>query len=231
VKEPILGSAMSPKGLFLAPTPLKRRLKHGWPTGSHRRASNPVYQLLFPRPRRRRFLYKTSWCSNFSIIDIKHSATYKALPAYIKPTWLRAVSALPSAWLNAPVTEEVFEGKNDYMRRLQGWALSNRVGRERKPAPVKRPPDGPSVPQTGQASPAQTGAALRDGGCRALVYIFDPSPQLRVHISKTLTATSFTRILCCFCHLNAWQTCCALGLAFLASPLSKRSQNQSPELG
>jgi hypothetical protein len=137
----------------LAPTPLKRRLKHGWPTGSHRRASNPVYQLLFPRPRRRRFLYKTSWCSNFSIIDIKHSATYKALPAYIKPTWLRAVSALPSAWLNAPVTEEVFEGKNDYMRRLQGWALSNRVGRERKPAPVKRPPDGPSVPQTGQASP------------------------------------------------------------------------------
>jgi hypothetical protein len=31
------------------------------------------------------------------------------------------------------------------MRRLQGWALSNRVGRERKPAPVKRPPDGPSV--------------------------------------------------------------------------------------
>jgi hypothetical protein len=28
----------------------------------------------------------------------------------------------------------------------------------------------------GQASPAQTGVALRDSGCRALVYIFEPSP-------------------------------------------------------
>jgi hypothetical protein len=48
-----------------------------------------------------------------------------------------------------------------------------------------------SVPETGQASPAQTCAALPDGGCRALVYIFDPSPRLRVHMSETLTATYF----------------------------------------
>ena len=43
----------------------------------------------------------------------------------------------------------------------------------------------------GQASPAQTCAALRDGGCRVLVYIFDPSPQLRVLMLETLTATYF----------------------------------------
>jgi hypothetical protein len=42
-----------------------------------------------------------------------------------------------------------------------------------------------------QASPAQTCAALRVGGRRALVYIFDSSPQLQVHMSKTLTATYF----------------------------------------
>jgi hypothetical protein len=48
-----------------------------------------------------------------------------------------------------------------------------------------------SVPETGQASPAQTCAALPHGGCRALVYIFDPSPRLRVHMSETLTATYF----------------------------------------
>jgi hypothetical protein len=58
-------------------------------------------------------------------------------------------------------------------------------------APVKRHRDGSSVTETGQASPAQTCAALRDGRCRALVYIFDPSPQLRVYMSKTLTATYF----------------------------------------
>ena len=45
---------------------------------------------------------------------------------------------------------------------------------------VKRPRDGPRL-----------AAALRDGGYRTLVYIFDPSPQLRVHMSKTLTATYF----------------------------------------
>jgi hypothetical protein len=56
-------------------------------------------------------------------MDIEHSATYEALPAHVKPTWLRAVGALPPAWLNAPVTGEVFEGKDDCMRRLQGWAL------------------------------------------------------------------------------------------------------------
>ena len=56
-------------------------------------------------------------------MDIEHSAAYEALPAHVKPTWLRAVGALPPAWLNAPATGEVFEGKDDCMRRLQGWAL------------------------------------------------------------------------------------------------------------
>ena len=56
-------------------------------------------------------------------MDIEHSATYKALPAHVKPAWLRAVGALPPAWLNAPATGEIFERKNDYMRRLQGQAL------------------------------------------------------------------------------------------------------------
>jgi hypothetical protein len=56
-------------------------------------------------------------------MDIEHSATYEALPAHVKPAWLRAVGALPPAWLNAPATGEVFEGKDECMRRLQGWAL------------------------------------------------------------------------------------------------------------
>ena len=56
-------------------------------------------------------------------MDIEHSATYKALPTHVKPAWLRAVGALPPAWLNAPATGEVFKGKDDCMRRLQGWAL------------------------------------------------------------------------------------------------------------
>jgi hypothetical protein len=59
-------------------------------------------------------------------------------------------------------------------------------GREPKPAPVKRPRAGQSV-----ACPAQTCAASRTGRCRALVYIFNLSPQLRVLMSKTLTATYF----------------------------------------
>ena len=56
-------------------------------------------------------------------MDIEQSATYEALPAHVKPAWLRAVGALPPAWLNAPATGEIFEGKNDCIRRLQGWAL------------------------------------------------------------------------------------------------------------
>jgi hypothetical protein len=65
---------------------------------------------------------------------------------------------------------------------LEFLALLRRVGGEPKPALVRRLRDGPSVA-------AQTCAALRDGRCNALVYIFDPFPQLRVHMSKTLTAT------------------------------------------
>jgi hypothetical protein len=43
---------------------------------------------------------------------------YKALPVHLKNMWLRAVSALPPAWLNAPATEEIFKGKDDCIRRL-----------------------------------------------------------------------------------------------------------------
>src|SRR5256885_13038383 len=39
---------------------------------------------------------------NFFTMDIEQSATYEAFPAHVKPAWLRAVGALPPAWLNAP---------------------------------------------------------------------------------------------------------------------------------
>jgi hypothetical protein len=45
------------------------------------------------------------------------------LPEHTKPTWLRAIRALPPAWLTALTTDEVFEGKEDCLQRLQGWGL------------------------------------------------------------------------------------------------------------
>ena len=69
-------------------------------------------------------------------MDIEQSPTYVALPEHVKPAWLRAIRALPPAWLIAPATDEVFMGKEDCHRRLQGWGLfegfvvvQGRVGR------------------------------------------------------------------------------------------------------
>ena len=88
-----------------------------------------------------------------------------------------------------------------------------------------------SVPETGKASPAQTCAALRDGGCRALVYIFDPSPQLRGSHVEDLNCDLLLRE---FCAALLFERLADVlrppGLAFLASPPSNGSQNQSHEL-
>ena len=51
-------------------------------------------------------------------MDIEQSPTYIALPEHAN--WLRAIRALPPAWLVAPATSEVFEGKEDCHQRLQG---------------------------------------------------------------------------------------------------------------
>jgi hypothetical protein len=51
-------------------------------------------------------------------MDIEQSSTYITLPEHAKPAWLRAIRALPSAWLVAPATDEVFEGKEDCYQRL-----------------------------------------------------------------------------------------------------------------
>ena len=61
-------------------------------------------------------------------MDIEKSPTYITLPKHAKPAWLRAIRALPSAWLLAPAAGEVFEGKEDYYQRLQGWGLFEDFG-------------------------------------------------------------------------------------------------------
>ena len=61
-------------------------------------------------------------------MNIEQSPTYVALPEYAKPAWLRALRALPPAWLLAPATGEVFEGKEDCYQRLQSWGLFKGFG-------------------------------------------------------------------------------------------------------
>ena len=61
-------------------------------------------------------------------MDIEKSPTYIALPEHVKPAWLCVIRALPPAWLLAPVTGEVFEGKEDCYQRLQGWGLFEGFG-------------------------------------------------------------------------------------------------------
>ena len=53
-------------------------------------------------------------------MDIEQSPTYVALPEHAKPAWLRAIRALPPAWLVTLATGEGFEGKEDCHQRLQG---------------------------------------------------------------------------------------------------------------
>jgi hypothetical protein len=64
----------------------------------------------------------------FFVMGIKKSSTFVALPEHAKSAWLRAIRALPPAWLIAPPTGEVFEGKDDCHQRLQGWACSRASG-------------------------------------------------------------------------------------------------------
>ena len=56
-------------------------------------------------------------------MDFEHSPTYIALPDHAKPTWLNTIKALPPAWLIAPATGEIFEGKESCYQRLQAWGL------------------------------------------------------------------------------------------------------------
>jgi hypothetical protein len=56
-------------------------------------------------------------------MDLEKSPTYVALPDHAKPAWLRAIRALPPAWLIAPATGEIFEGKDNCHQRLNGWGL------------------------------------------------------------------------------------------------------------
>jgi hypothetical protein len=62
-------------------------------------------------------------CIDIFVMDIEQSPTYITLPEHATPAWLRVIRALPYAWLVAPATGEIFEGKEDCHQRLQGWGL------------------------------------------------------------------------------------------------------------
>jgi hypothetical protein len=73
-------------------------------------------------------------------MDIEASKTYLALPEHAKPAWLKAVRALPPAWLLPPATGERFEGRDHCLKRLNGYGLyegfavvSGRVWKESTP--------------------------------------------------------------------------------------------------
>jgi hypothetical protein len=56
-------------------------------------------------------------------MDIEDSPTYQALPEHAKSAWLKAVRALPAAWLLPPATGERFEGRDHCLKRLNGYGL------------------------------------------------------------------------------------------------------------
>src|SRR5450759_198419 len=56
-------------------------------------------------------------------MDIEASPTYQALPEHAKSAWLKAVKALPAAWLLPPATGERFEGRDHCLKRLNGYGL------------------------------------------------------------------------------------------------------------
>ena len=56
-------------------------------------------------------------------MDIEASPTYQALPEHAKSAWLKAVRALPPAWLLPPATGELFEGRDHCLKRLNGYGL------------------------------------------------------------------------------------------------------------
>ena len=56
-------------------------------------------------------------------MDIEASPTYQALSEHAKSAWLSAVRALPPAWLLPPATGERFEGRDQCLKRLNGYGL------------------------------------------------------------------------------------------------------------
>jgi hypothetical protein len=54
-------------------------------------------------------------------MDIEASPTYQALPEHAKSAWLKAIKALPLAWLLPPATGERFKGRDHCLKRLNGW--------------------------------------------------------------------------------------------------------------
>src|SRR5437016_7344967 len=56
-------------------------------------------------------------------MDLEPHATFVQLPDHAKPAWLRAIRSLPPAWLIAPASGEIFDGKGHCLERLQGWGL------------------------------------------------------------------------------------------------------------
>jgi hypothetical protein len=56
-------------------------------------------------------------------MDIEASPTYQALPEHAKSAWLKAVRALPPAWLLPPATDERFKGRDHCLKRLNGYGL------------------------------------------------------------------------------------------------------------
>jgi hypothetical protein len=56
-------------------------------------------------------------------MEFEASKPYLALPEHAKPAWLKAVRALPPAWLLPPATGERFEGRDRCLKRLNGYGL------------------------------------------------------------------------------------------------------------
>ena len=56
-------------------------------------------------------------------MDIEASPTYQALPKHAKSAWLKAVRALPSAQLPPPATGECFEGRDHWLKLLNGYRV------------------------------------------------------------------------------------------------------------
>ena len=56
-------------------------------------------------------------------MEFEASKTYLALPEHAKPAWLKAIRALPPAWLLPPATGERFESRNHCLKQLNKYGL------------------------------------------------------------------------------------------------------------
>ena len=61
-------------------------------------------------------------------MDIEQSPTYIALPEHAKPAWLRAIRALPPAWLIAPVLVRSLRAKKIVTNVCKAGAYSRASG-------------------------------------------------------------------------------------------------------